>query len=218
MGFFGRKWADVLPIIGAGLQDISDTSRDNLGDVTRRMERSREEARKREEEAAQKQAQAEFYRRVVGTLSPQGLTDVGKDGSTSQDRAMADPNLRGVMARLALEGLGQGIPGAGSLPGIASAFEPEQPKIIEGPDGLYEWRAGKGAKKIMDYPAKPNTTPGQVNPATGRWEWAPGYLEGQGDLSTVRRRAVVENPMPRVGGGGGRGGKPPKPKPWEKVW
>lgn len=73
--------------------------------------------------------------------------------------------------------------------------EPEPDRVVEGPDGIYTISGGK-ASKIQDYPDRPNTTPGQVNPQTGRWEWAPGYLESQASLAGVRRDAVVSRPTP----------------------
>ena len=95
---------------------------------------------------------------------------------------------------------------AGDILGFAKEATPApvKPQYIEGPDGIYEIMGGQ-SRKIQEYQPKPNTTPGQVNPATGRWEWAPGYLEGQGQLAGARRapprpRAGPAGPWQRYGG------------------
>lgn len=87
---------------------------------------------------------------------------------------------------------------------LANGLQPKADSFIEGPNGIYKVSPGKEPELVTKYPEKPNTTPGRVNPDTGKWEWAPGYLESQGLLTEVRRKAVVANPMPSRGRAAGK--------------
>jgi len=97
-----------------------------------------------------------------------------------------------------------------------------RPKYIEGPDGIYAIDPATGVpKRVADYPAKEPTAP-------SGYAWAePGkalqYIPGGpgdpniiGGNATVRRQAVVKNPMPSRArsGGGASTSLPPPPGGW----
>lgn len=120
-----------------------------------------------------------------------------KDALALQSRQAINQALQGAYGddgKFDPMAFAQGMIGSGSLndPGDILAFakeatpDPVKPQYIEGPDGIYEIVGGQ-SRKIQGYAPKPNTTPGQINPDTGRWEWAPGYLDSQGALAGVRR-------------------------------
>lgn len=107
------------------------------------------------------------------------------------------------------EALGSANVDPSDIAALEKAFNHQQSdsQYVEGPDGIYQVDKPSGqTRRVQEYPAKPNTTPGQINPQTGRWEWAPGYLDAIGSRAEVQREAVVKHPMPSRGGGGGRGG------------
>lgn len=111
--------------------------------------------------------------------------------------SLSDPNVQREL--LAAEQAGVNI---GPIIEMLRAGQPPKPpetRYIEGPNGIYEIAPGQKPKMVQEYPARPNTTPGQINPQTNRWEWAPGYLESQGALTGARRDAVVARPMPQRG-------------------
>jgi len=115
--------------------------------------------------------------------------------------SLSDPRVQQVL--LQAQQAGENI---GPIIEMLRAGQPPKPpetRYIEGPNGIYEIAPGQKPKMVQEYPARPNTTPGQINPQTNRWEWAPGYLESQGALTGARRDAVVARPMPQRGRAGG---------------
>lgn len=100
-----------------------------------------------------------------------------------------------------------------------AALAPKR-EVVEGPDGIYE-RGEQGWSRVMDYPEEPE----EPRPAPSGFRWAedgesleliPGYAEGIGRVSGVRREAVTSRPMPRQPAAGRRGGLPsniPPPPP-----
>jgi len=214
----GRNWADMVMLIGAGLKDASSGGSDNLTNVMQLQS-----ARQKQ---AQQMALAQKAMGLFGGQAAQLKPDAPSVEAMANGVMAGDPNaptLDQVQAREPMTGgidltnpdtqrqlmeLQLGGLDISPMLELVKAGQGQKPQIIEGPDGIYKI-AGSNAERIKDYPAKPNTTPGQINPQTGRWEWAPGYLEGQGQLTGVRRDAVVSRPMPqRARAGGSNSGLP----------
>lgn len=184
MGMFGdafKKFAtpDNLYLMGAGLKDIGNAGEsNNLGQAQQVLA------------ARQKAQQEQQLRQQAGGLFGGGAPNL-QDPATQQR----------LMQYIAAGG------DPSSVLEVAKALQPPKSQYIEGPNGIYAIGPDGKPSMVQAYPEKPNTTPGQINPQTGKWEWAPGYLEGQGQLTATRRDAVVARPMPsrgRSGGGGGR--------------
>ena len=184
--FEGPEGGDRLRYLGAYFRDLDNGGMtDAQGEARQMIAQEHEAAAKKKTQAAAQQAISEAMKGAYG--------DDGK----------FDPML------FAQNMLGSGeLTDAGDILGFAKEATPQpvKPQYVEGPDGIYEIAGGQ-SRRIQDYPQKPVTTPGQINPTTGRWEWAPGYLEGQGQLSSVRRAP----PRPRAGGASGSGAVPPPP-------
>ena len=168
------KNPEALNYIGAALKDMG-------GDDGNLM--AAEQSVMARQEKAKKDALALQSRQAISEAMKGAYGDDGK----------FDPML-----------FAQNMLGSGSLSDAVDVLnfakeatpQPAKPQYVEGPDGIYEIIGGQ-SRRIQAYPQKPVTTPGQVNPNTGRWEWAPGYLEGQGQLSSVRRAP----PRPRAATG-----------------
>ena len=178
------KNPEALNYIGAALKDMSGDDGNLVAAEQSVMAR---------QEKAKKDALALQSRQAISEAMKGAYGDDGK----------FDPML------FAQNMLGSGsLSDAGDVLNFAKEATPQpvKPQYVEGPDGIYEIAGGQ-SRRIQDYPQKPVTTPGQINPTTGRWEWAPGYLEGQGQLSSVRRApprprqpAAPEGPWQRYGG------------------
>lgn len=178
------KNPEALNYIGAALKDMSGDDGNLMAAEQNVMAR---------QEKAKKDALALQSRQAISEAMKGAYGDNGK----------FDPML------FAQNMLGSGsLSDAGDVLNFAKEATPQpvKPQYVEGPDGIYEIAGGQ-SRRIQDYPQKPVTTPGQINPTTGRWEWAPGYLEGQGQLSSVRRApprprqsAAPSGPWQRYGG------------------
>ena len=168
------KNPEALNYIGAALKDMSGDDGNLMAAEQNVLAR---------QEKAKKDALALQSRQAISEAMKGAYGDDGK----------FDPML------FAQNMLGSGsLSDAGDVLNFAKEATPQpaKPQYVEGPDGIYEIIGGQ-SRRIQAYPQKPVTTPGQVNPNTGRWEWAPGYLEGQGQLSSVRRAP----PRPRAATG-----------------
>ncbi len=242
MGMFGSALKKIatpenLYLLGATLKDIGDGGSENFLGAQQMFQGRRDKAEATAKEDAQRQALADLVSGIngqpgvgnnivgaghgsVANPGEYGGIGPGMDGAPMGGR---QPGLfGGQRAGMSMQALApqflQYAQKTGDVSGMMAAIRAGQPdpsRYIEGPDGIYEV-GPQGPKLVKSYPAKPNTTPGQINPETGRWEWAPGYLESQGSLSGVRAGAVAAHRAPRVGraGGGGQGGG--SGKPWEK--
>jgi hypothetical protein len=106
----------------------------------------------------------------------------------------------------------------------------EQPETYQGVSlgsggyGRFSNRTGEFTTLREPTVRKPAPPGMQWNADGSGVEPIPGYVEGVGQVSTARRRATVENPMPsraRSGGGGGKAAAPAAPAfapPWERKW
>ena len=186
-----RSLSDMLMILGAGLKDSSSPEANNLGMVTQMQDQRRKEMQQAQR-AAQMQAK---------------LAEL-----------QANPNATRAdwLAAFAGDLIGQNNIGA------AMALAPEGPKEptrYTTPQGIVEIGPEGSARNLYPFPEKPNTTPGQVNPESGRWEWAPGYVESLAQrtaaTTTAGRQAQIANPLPlrpRAPARGRAGGAPKAPK------
>lgn len=245
MGMFGsalKRLAtpDNLYMLGATLKDIGNGGSENFLGAQKMMQDRRDKAEKEAKEAQQLQLQSEMIQKLFGGQQPaaNGIVGAGhgsvanpgeyggigpgmdgapmgaaqRPGLFGGQRANAPMSMQDAAPILA-QGFGK-VPNIGDLASLLKAAQPDPARYIEGPDGIYEV-GPQGPKLVKSYPAKPNTTPGQINPATGQWEWAPGYLGSQASLAGVRRDAIVNRPTPsRARAGGVRGAAPPPPG-WE---
>ena len=238
MGMFGSALKKIatpenLYLLGATLKDIGDPGANNFLGAQQMMQGRRDKSEKEAKEARQLQLQSEMIQKLFGGQQPGSQAIVGagsgavanageyggigpgmdgspmggrKPGLFGGQRASSVPTMQQaapILAQLAATGLP-----VGDYTSLLKAAQPDPSRYIEGPDGIYEVGA-EGPKLVKSYPAKPNTTPGQINPATGQWEWAPGYVAAQGALTGARRDAVVSRPTPsraRAGGSGRSGG------------
>ena len=179
-------------------------------------------------ERAKEAQKQQFAQMLAGKLGPQyaetqGAGDAVATGGdyqwkpperTSNGLDINSPDLPALMMQA--DNVGYDM---GNLVGVLKAQEPNQPRQIEGPDGVYEQQGGEW-KKVLAYPDKPETvSPGWKPRADGNgWEpvsggpYDPEYI---GRAAGTRRDVVVSRPMPQRGGGGGRGGGlPPPPAGW----
>jgi len=219
-----------LQYIGATLKDISAGGSDNMMAVQQMMQQRQMLARKQaaqqqimglfggqaaqqQPQAAPEQAMPSVADMVSGEMAgdPSAPT-LGQVTARPQPQvpqmqqgggmpSLSDPRVQQVL--LEAQQSGENI---GPIIEMLRAGQPPKPpetRYIEGPNGIYEIAPGQKPKIVQEYPARPNTTPGQINPQTNRWEWAPGYLESQGALTGARRDAVVARPMPQRGRAGG---------------
>jgi hypothetical protein len=206
MGILGNLFTgDNIYRLGAALKDIGDGGSENLSAADKMLAGRAAQQRKA-------QGLAQLQQILAGQTQPlnannPSVTDMvtgqlaGDENAPTLAQVTARPmpkmpSLRDGKTISQLLALSQDNPdGVDFAMKALKAAEPDPDRIVEGPDGIYNISGGK-ASKIQDYPERPNTTPGQVNPQTGRWEWAPGYLESQASLAGVRRDAIVSRPTP----------------------
>lgn len=150
----------------------------------------------------------------IGAQLRQEATQRQQQQKTQEDRARVNAALKASYAsgqfdpKALVNALSDADVDLGEIATTARAFEPRR-KYVEGPDGIYEIDEDAGtSRRISDFPdEQPNAPSGfRWNETGDGLELIPGYAEGVGQVSGVRRDAVVDRPMPRQGGG--RGGRP----------
>lgn len=167
-----RSLSDTLMILGAGLKDASSPEGNNLALVQRSLAQRQQEAQQAQR-AAQMRAKLEQLQANPNATRSDWLAAFAGD--------LLEQNNIGAAMSLAPP-------------------EPDKPTRYTTPQGIVEIGSGGQARNLFPFPDKPNTTPGQINPATGRWEWAPGYLESMAEKTSATtaagRQAQIANPLP----------------------
>jgi hypothetical protein len=230
MGLFsGGNAGNLLSILGATLKDVNNGGEtNNVGALNALMEERADKLRKQK-------AMADFAAAIPGLLGGNAALAVGGpamqgpgvDGAPvappATGQATQPPASMPDIARRFLPYMvnPETAPMASSMVGMMKLMEPEKPSYIEGPDGIYAIDRSGASKRVQAYPEKaPAVSPGWTALPDGSWApvkngpYDPDYIA---KTSGLRRDAIVQRPMPRVGGGG-RGGGGASAPPWKRKW